>query len=138
MSGVSRKSKARWAGGKDCVGEGRSEAGRWVDQLSPKQENQANGRGVKEKQAEVNSNYCLPKDQHNRGISGIGAGEFHVIGQFIWRHALQHQLASIGIFTFVSFQRDVKQPNSNYDNKEKDQAREHEGEYAYAGQLMLQ
>jgi hypothetical protein len=42
---------------------------------------------------------------------GTGFWELQVIGQLVWRDALQHQLAGIRVFAFVALQRNAQKSN---------------------------
>jgi hypothetical protein len=43
----------------------------------------------------------LSKDRHHHGIS---SRELHVVGEFVRRDALQHQLTSVSVFSLVALE----------------------------------
>ncbi|HEY2711337.1 MAG TPA: hypothetical protein VGI60_02395 [Chthoniobacterales bacterium] len=71
-------------------------------------------------QAQVKRECCLPKDQHDYGISGRGPGKLHTVSQLVWSDALQHKLADIRVLTFIPFQRNSEKPNSDHEGENKD------------------
>ena len=57
----------------------------------------------------MNSSWCLAEQRENQRVGHTSAWQFHVVGQLIGRNPLQHELARIGVFAFISLQRNVSQ-----------------------------
>ena len=65
----------------------------------------------------MNSKNCLSEDRHDHGISGIRSRKLHVVGEFVWRDALEHELAGIRVFAFVALDRNPQEPNSDCEDE---------------------
>ena len=72
----------------------------------------------------MNSGDCLSEDRHDHGISGIGPGKLHVVGELIWGDPLQHQLTGIRVLAFVALEWDSEDPNTDRDSDAKDDYRQ--------------
>ena len=59
---------------------------------------------INERQAKVNSGGGLTENGHDDCISGVRAGELHVVGFFVRGNALQDELAGIGVLAFIPLQ----------------------------------
>ena len=55
----------------------------------------------------------LPEDRDNQRIGGIRSRQLHVVGELIGGNALQDELAGIGVFPLVAFQRHVAQAEAD-------------------------
>ena len=66
----------------------------------------------------------LAEQLHDDRIGGIRAGKFHVVGEFVRRDALQHELAGVGVFALVALERKIQQPQP--DGGDDDKRRHHE------------
>ena len=67
----------------------------------------------------MNSDNRLSKHRHDHSVGGIGAWEFHVVGELVGWNALQNQLTSISVFAFVALKWNSKESNSDGNNEAK-------------------
>ena len=72
----------------------------------------------------MNSDNRLSKHRHDHSVGGIGAWEFHVVGELVGWNALQNQLTSISVFAFVTLEWNSKEPNSDGNNEAKNDYRQ--------------
>ena len=82
---------------------------------------QPGARHIDQQQPEVDSRGGLAKQKHQPGVGRINPRELHVVKELVGRNALEHQLAAVGEFPFIPFQRDCQQPKPDHDNKKNGQ-----------------
>ena len=88
----------------------------------------------------MNSSDRLPEDSHNHRISDIDSRKFHIVGQRIGRDTLQHELASVSVFSFIALERDPQQSESNQDDEGDYEQRQNQckaADFSLAGEIVL-
>ena len=63
----------------------------------------------------------LSEDSEDCRIPGEGSGQLHAVERRIRRHAMEHELPGVGVFTLVAFQRNVAQMPANEAKEHDDQ-----------------
>src|SRR5439155_67947 len=73
-------------------------------------------------------------------ISDIDSRKFHIVGQRIRRDTLQHELASVSVFSFIALERDPQQSESNQDDEGDYEQRQNQckaADFSLAGEIVL-
>lgn len=118
MGCVTGQAKDGLAGGKKSVTDCCDNAGRFVENFSANQKEQEDGCGIDEGDTDVNGGIGLTEYSHDEGVGGVSSGQLHVVGLFERRHALKNELAGVGVFAFVTFERHLAQANANGQNEQ--------------------
>ena len=66
----------------------------------------------------MNGGIGLTENRHDDGVGGVSSGKLHVVGLFVRRHALKNELAGVGVFALVTFERHLAQPNADGEDEE--------------------
>jgi len=93
--------------------------------------NKVDGKGtqqVYQQKAEMDTRGRLPETGKNGRVGKVDTRHLHVVGLRKRRNALQDQLAGIGVFSFVAFERDGEKMDAedgcdSQENEEKEQGR---------------
>ena len=51
-------------------------------------------------------------------IGDVSSSKFHVVSQFVRRDALEHELTSISVFSFVAFDRNSQKSNPDCERQD--------------------
>src|ERR1700756_605595 len=86
-------------------------------QLPGQKEQQQRGASVYQQEANMYAGRRLPKSPQNRRVCHIRPRQFHVVGKFIRRNALQNQLAGVSVFALIPFERHLTQSPANRPKK---------------------
>jgi hypothetical protein len=121
MRGVSLQAKNVGAEGEEAEGDGGGEGAGFIKQEASDQIDEGDGGEVDEEESEVDARGGLAEHGHDDGIGGVGAGEFHVEHLAVRRHALQDELAGVGVFALVALQRHVEQAQTHGDHQKGEQ-----------------
>src|SRR5258708_4006774 len=105
MSCVPGKAKCRLVGREQSVGRSGYDSSCAAKQSASQKINEYQRQAIDQEHPKMDALRRLAKDRHYYGVSRIRSRQLHVVGKFVRRYVLQHELPGIGVFAFVPFQR---------------------------------